>query len=29
MTIKDTLIDLFEGEEIKNSELNHKSFGGL
>ena len=24
MTIKETLIDLFEGEEIKNSELNHK-----
>ena len=26
MTIKETLIDLFEGEEIKNSELNHKKF---
>ena len=26
MTIKETLIDLFEGEEVKNSELKHKKF---
>ena len=24
MTIKETLINLFEGEEVKNSELKHK-----
>ena len=29
MTIKETLIDLFEGEEVKNCELKHKKWSSI
>ena len=29
MTIKETLINLFEGEEVKNSELKHKKWSSI